>query len=84
MMDENLDLVQYTNRGRPSNAQRLKTPRQTKIELCNLKKQMNYKDGTEILLAISLVLPLFRNGKPWWRTDSVNKRKTSNLLIIAI
>jgi len=44
MMDENLDLVQYTNRGRPSNAQRLKTPRQTKIEL-----------GTEILLAISLV-----------------------------
>ena len=55
MMDENLDLVQYTNRGRPSNAQRLKTPRQTKIEVRNLKKQMNYKDGTEILLAISLV-----------------------------
>ena len=55
MMDENLDLVQYTNRGRPSNAQRLKTPRQTKIELRKLKKQMNYKDGTEILLAISLV-----------------------------
>ena len=54
-MDENLDLVQYTNRGRPSNAQRLKTPRQTKIELRKLKKQMNYKDGTEILLAISLV-----------------------------
>ena len=48
MMDENLDLVQYTNRGRPSNAQRLKMPRQTKIERRKLKKQMNYKDGTEI------------------------------------
>ena len=56
MMDENLDLVQYTNWGRPSNAQRIKKTRQTKMELSKLKKQMNYKDGTKILLAISLVI----------------------------
>ena len=55
MMDENLDLVQCTNWGRPSNAQRIKKTRQTKTELGKLKNQMNYKDGTEILLAISLV-----------------------------
>jgi len=54
-MDEKLDLVQYTNRGRPSNAQRIKTTCQTKMELSKLKKQTNSKDGTEILLAISLV-----------------------------
>ena len=32
---------------------------------------------------LTYLLPLFRNGKPWWRTDDVYKRKTPNLQIFA-
>ena len=53
-MDENLDLNVYKNRGRPKKSDKIKTSRQIKREFAKLRKQMNYKKGTEILLALSL------------------------------
>ena len=53
-MDKNLDLNVYKNRGRPTNAEKIKTIPKLKKDLAALRKELNYGDGTEILLAISL------------------------------
>ena len=49
-----LNLTIHTKRGRPTNTEKLKTDKQTKADLRKLRKEMNYKDGTEILLALSV------------------------------
>ena len=51
-MDSSLNLTLHTKRGRPTNTEKLKTDKQTKADLSKLRKEMNYKDGTEILLAL--------------------------------
>ena len=53
-MDKNLDLNVYKNRGCPTNAEKIKTIPKLKKDLAALRKELNYGDGTEILLAISL------------------------------
>ena len=53
-MDEHLDLNVYTHRGRPTNVEKRKSSRQLRKDLRELKKTMHYKDGTEILLAVSV------------------------------
>ena len=53
-MDSSLNLTIHTKRGRPTNTEKLKTDKQTKADLRKLRKEMNYKDGTEILLALSV------------------------------
>ena len=53
-MDSSLNLTIHTKRGRPTNTENLKTDKQTKADLRKLRKEMNYKDGTEILLALSV------------------------------
>ena len=53
-MDSDLNLTIYSKRGRPTRKESLKTNRQLKSELTALRKQMNYKEGTEIVLAISV------------------------------
>ena len=53
-MDENLDLNVYTHRGRPSKTEKRRTSREMKQQLRELKENIKYKDGTEILLAVSV------------------------------
>ena len=53
-MDEHLDLNIYTHRGRPSNVEKRRTTQEVKKQLRDLKETMKYKDGTEILLAVSV------------------------------
>ena len=53
-MDEHLDLNIYTHRGRPSNVEKRRTTKEVKKQLLDLKEKMKYKDGTEILLAVSV------------------------------
>ena len=53
-MDKNLDLNIYTHRGRPTKSESMKSEGQLCTDLRKLKKEMNYKDGTEILLALSV------------------------------
>ena len=53
-MDSTLDLTVYTHRGRPTKANTMKSSRKMKKDLRELKKKMNYKDNTEILLALSV------------------------------
>ena len=53
-MDKNLDLNVYTYCGRPTNVEKRRSSKQQKKELRELKKKMHYKDGTEILLAVSV------------------------------
>lgn len=50
------DLVVWTNKGRPTESERVirSCPKKLRRELNRLKKQMNYEDGTEILLALSI------------------------------
>jgi len=38
----------------PTNSEKLETEKQTRAELRKLRKEMNYKNGTEILLALSV------------------------------
>ena len=53
-MNSDLDLTVYTNRGRPRKADTLRSTKKLKKDLRELKEKMNYKDGTEILLALSV------------------------------
>ena len=53
-MDKNLDLNIYTHRGRPMKSESMKSSGQLCTDLRKLKNKMNYKDGTEILLALSV------------------------------
>ena len=53
-MDEHLDLNIYTHRGCPSNVEKRRTTQEVKKQLRDLKETMKYKDGTEILLAVSV------------------------------
>ena len=53
-MDSELNLTIHTKRGRPTKKESMKSSRQLKSDLRQLRKQMNYKDGTEIVLAISV------------------------------
>ena len=54
-VDKNLDLNIYSGRGRPTNQEKLRTSEETKRDLQKLRDKMNYSDGTEVLLAISVV-----------------------------
>ena len=55
-MSPDNDLMVYRTRGRPDaqEVEHMKTPNHLRNELERLKKQMNYKEGTEILLALSI------------------------------
>jgi hypothetical protein len=55
-MKANGDLMVYTNRGRPTKEEqtKIRCPGSLRKELEKMKKEMNYKDGTEILLALSI------------------------------
>ena len=53
-MIDKLDLNVYTHRGRPSKVEKIKSNAKLKKELRELKRKMNYKDNTEILLAVSV------------------------------
>ena len=53
-LDSRLNLTVHTSRGRPTTAETIKTNKQVKADLRALRQEMNYKDGTEILLALSL------------------------------
>ena len=53
-MDSNLNLTIHSKRGRPTKVESMKSSRQLKSDLRQLRKQMNYKEGTEIVLAISV------------------------------
>ncbi len=53
-MDKKLDLNVYKNRGRPTKAEKIKTSAKLKKDLAELRKELNYNEGAEILLAISL------------------------------
>ena len=53
-MDKDLNLTVYNNRGYPPKEETLKTDAETKAEIIKLQQQMNYKSGTEILLATSV------------------------------
>ena len=53
-MDKKLDLNVYKNRGRPTKAEKIKTSAKVKKDLAALRKELNYNEGAEILLAISL------------------------------
>ena len=53
-MDKNLDLNVYQNRGRPTNKEKLKSSATLKKDLAKLRKELNYSDGAEILLAVSI------------------------------
>ena len=53
-MDSNLNLTIHSKRGRPTKVESMKSNRQLKSDLRKLRKQMNYKEGTEIVLAISV------------------------------
>ena len=53
-MTDNLGLNVYTHRGRPSKVETIKSNSKLKKELRQLKREMNYKNNTEILLAISV------------------------------
>ncbi|KAL7543722.1 hypothetical protein ACHAXR_013004 [Thalassiosira sp. AJA248-18] len=50
------DLVVWKNRGRPTGEEReiMNCPKKLKAELDKLKKEIGYKEGTEILLALSV------------------------------
>ena len=50
------DLIVYKNKGRPTNEQKeiMKCSKSLKKELLQLKKDLGYKEGTEILLALSV------------------------------
>ena len=53
-MDKKLDLNIYTHCSRPTKSESMKSHGQLGTDLRKLKKEMNYKDGTEILLALSV------------------------------
>ena len=50
------DLLMYRNKGRPTleEVEKMECPKYLKSQLKKLKKEMNYKDGTDILLALSI------------------------------
>jgi hypothetical protein len=50
------NLIVYKNKGRPTleEAEVMKCPKKLKLELDKLRNELSYKDGTEILLAISI------------------------------
>ena len=56
VMSKDGDLIVYKNKGRPTKAQTesIKMNGNLRHELAKLKKKMKYKDGTEILLALSI------------------------------
>ena len=54
-MDSKLDLNIYTHRGHLTKAETMRSSQKLKSDLQKLKSEMNYKDGTEILLAVSVV-----------------------------
>ena len=55
-MDNNLNLIMYKNKGRPNKEEKkvMTSPTLFKKELKKLKTEMKYKDGTEIVLLISI------------------------------
>ena len=53
-VDSRLNLTIHTKRGCPTNTEKLKTDKQTKVDRRQLRKEMNYKNGIEILLALSV------------------------------
>ena len=56
VMDQSSNLLVYKNKGRPTSEERhaLAINGGIKKELQKLKKQMSYKDDTQILLALSV------------------------------
>ena len=44
----------YTNRGRPSNASRLKIPEIVGVEIAELRHDLRLNDGTKLLLLVSM------------------------------